>query len=205
MFKKCIVVLRKLKQLPIAKDAVYVGVDEGALYLAMQKIPMELAIGDFDSISETTIPQIEPFTKEFIHLNTIKDDSDSEHTINELIRRGYNQIEVYGGLGGRIDHEFVNMRLALRYPNKVTFINDTHRLYALAQGTYTIPNTHHYLSLFSKGDSILSITGTKYELDHQEMKEDDLYGLSNEIIEEAKLTIHQGLLLVIQSNDENKK
>lgn len=206
MSRECIVVLRALQEVPKKDSCDYIGVDEGAFYLAQNHILMKLAVGDFDSIHQEDENIIKKYSESIIHLNPIKDDSDSEHTIKELISQGYDKIHVYGGLGNRIDHEVVNLRLAMQYPNQVFFYDSFHKIYALDKGAYKIQEDFKYFSLFAKDKVELSIKGTKYELDHKLMNYDNLFGLSNEIEGIAELTIYQGILLVIHSNDSiNKK
>ena len=54
--------------------------------------------------------------------------------------------------------------------------------------------------------SPLSLIGFKYALDQYPLKHDDLFALSNELLyEKAKLIVHSGKVLMIQSKDIQKK
>ncbi len=203
MSKTCILVLTRAQQILESNDD-YIGVDQGSLLLARLKKRMKLAIGDFDSIHPNDLSLIHEYADEVICLNPIKDDSDSEAAIVECVSRGYDHMILCGALGGRIDHEFVNLRLAKKYAEKVVLINDQNKIYWINEGTHTIKKTDfQYVSFFCDYDSIITLKGMKYPLDHQKIKIDDLYTLSNEIVgEEAQIIVHEGSVMVIQSKDK---
>ena len=205
MNKKCIVVLKLAEKIIYNKEYDYVGVDKGALTLANLHIPMIYAVGDFDSIEKDDLNIIKEYTNNLEVLNPIKDDSDSEHAIKKVYSLEYEEIIVYGGLGGRLDHEIVNIKLCEKYPNKLIFVGEDNRLRSYKEGEYTFNKEYTYISLFAYEDSEVSWMNTKYLLDHATLKTTDLYGLSNEIeIEPAKLIVHKGKVLVIESNDKKR-
>ena len=59
---------------------------------------------------------------------------------------GYDKIIVYGGLGGRIDHEIVNIRLCEQFANKITFVDENNKLTAYSTGTYEFKKEYQYIS-----------------------------------------------------------
>ncbi len=205
MNKNCIIALKLTSTIPYIKEYDYIGVDKGALTLANQHIRMVEAIGDFDSIEKEDIQIIRQYASSVEELNPIKDDSDSEHAIKKAIALGYESILVYGGLGGRIDHEIVNIRLCEEYPNRITFIDEENKLTAFHEGEYVFYKEYQYISVFACCTSIISWENTKYLLDHKELEVNNLLGLSNEIEKEpAKLIVHSGKVLVVESNDKKK-
>ena len=62
-------------------DSYVIGVDKGALYCLKNHIRMDLAVGDFDSVNNRDFDLINKETK-IIKLNSIKDDTDTEHALN---------------------------------------------------------------------------------------------------------------------------
>ncbi len=205
MNKTCVIALKLTNQIDYDSNVDYIGVDKGALTLAKQKIVMVEAIGDFDSVEQGDIDIIREYAKNIEILNPIKDDSDSEHAIKKAICLGYEKIIVYGGLGGRLDHEIVNIRLCEAYPNRITFIDEYNKLTALNVGEYEFFKKYQYISVFSIEKSVISWENTKYLLDHKTLETSDLLGLSNEIEKEpAKLIVHKGKVLVIESNDKKR-
>lgn len=198
-----IVALKLAKNIP-NMDVDYIGVDKGTLSLLKQNLPVTLAIGDFDSVNTEEMKQIETAVKEVIHLPCIKNDTDSEAAIKEAIQRGYNLIYLVGALGGRADHEYVNLRLAYQHPLHVILLDGQNRIEAYTQGTYQIEKENYaYISFFTEDEAEISLENFKYKLSWRKLKRQDLYTVSNEVIgEEGTLTVHHGTVLVIQSKDE---
>ena len=57
---------------------VYVGVDGGCLKLLEQGLPLDIAVGDFDSVSETDLRQIRTQAKQVVQSVPEKNDTDLE-------------------------------------------------------------------------------------------------------------------------------
>ena len=205
MSKKCIAILSKSESIPNF-DGDYVGVDKGALLLANAGRKMVLAIGDFDSVGDDDLEKIKEYTDNLIKLNPIKDDSDSEAAVNELIKQGYNEIILWHPFGQRFDHSFVNLKLLLKYPKHVVLQDEYNCAYVLAQGKYEIPkDEYNYFSIFPLKEVTVSLEGMKYSLSNKKMIPEDIYGLSNEIIGDfGIIEILDGSLLVIQSSDKKR-
>ncbi|NLC96934.1 MAG: thiamine diphosphokinase [Erysipelotrichaceae bacterium] len=184
-------------------DCDFIGVDKGALFLANNGIMMERAIGDFDSISEKEIELIDKKTYKLIKLDKEKDISDSEAAVNLAIELGYEEIIILGGLGKRQDHTYVNMKLLLKFDGQISIMDKHNYIRILKRGSFDLlKHGYKYISFFAIKDSVISLENMKYSLSNKVLKEDDLIGLSNEIVGEiGKLIIHQGTILCIQSND----
>ena len=198
-----IVALKLAKQMPKIK-ADYIGVDKGTLALLQQHLPVTLAIGDFDSVNEEEMQQIETSVTEVIHLPCVKDDTDSEAAIQEALRRGYDEIYLVGALGGRADHAYVNLRLAYQHQQKIILWDEQNRMEAFTEGTYQIKKENYtYIGFFTEEEAEISLENFKYDLTHRRLTKQDLYTVSNEVNgEEGTLTVHHGTVLVIQSKDE---
>ena len=201
--KKVIICLGQISDLPVI-DADVVGVDYGAQFLADNKVPMVLAVGDFDSTDKLDL--IKGYCKEVRVLTSQKNETDSEVAF-EWAAKYYDCIDVYGGLGGRLDHEYANLSLLINRKYPITFYNNKNKVFALSSGTHTIgKNDYRYISFFPIVDSVISLSRVKYPLEKAELKIGDIYTVSNEIISETMVLEVIGEVLVIQSNDkENKK
>ncbi|MCR5795330.1 MAG: thiamine diphosphokinase [Solobacterium sp.] len=197
-----IAALKLTKRLP-AYDADLAGADAGALFLAENGLRMKLAIGDFDSVRKEDLERIRACADEMIVLNPIKDDSDSEAIITCLLERGYRRIILTGGTGGRIDHEYVNLKLTEKYPGTVYLEDEKNRIWTAAEGRHPIRKDHFaYISFFTSSEACISLEGFRYPLDRRVITADDLYTLSNEICgEEGVLHVHSGSVLVMQCRD----
>ncbi|MBR0477621.1 MAG: thiamine diphosphokinase [Solobacterium sp.] len=186
-----------------AVNTVCIGADRGALYLAQQGIRMKAAIGDFDSVSSEEKDLIRSMCDEMLELNPIKDDTDSEEAITYAVKEGYSRILVYGGFGGRMDHTLINLKLAEKYAGTVYLLDEHNEISAQGSGIYQyMGSEYRYFSILALDDSVISLGGMKYPLDHRRITTEDLYTTSNEIIAETgTLTVHSGKVLVIRSND----
>lgn len=184
----------------------YIGADRGALFLAQKHIHMIAAIGDFDSVSEAEYKEIRESADQLIRLNPIKNDSDSEAAVRFAADKGYETIILTGALGGRIDHEIVNMKLVYEFPNQLILQNDQNQIQARSSGSYEIEqNEFLYFSVFAAADTEISLSGFKYPLHHRVMKATDLYGLSNELTgSKGILTVHSGIVITVRSRDSGR-
>ena len=197
-----IIVLNNKIDIPIS-DYDYVGVESGAVALLDKNIPIKFAIGDFDSVSIDDKKRLEEKCEEFILLAEEKDCTDSEAAIKECIKRGYENIFILGALGKRVDHELVNLKLVMEYPQDIILYNENNRIMALPEGEYEIEkDDYQYISFFAKDTAIISLEGFKYPLSDTTITSKDIYTVSNEIVEDkGRLSIKEGIVLVIQSKD----
>lgn len=178
----------------------FVGIDRGAYLLASNNISMRYAIGDFDSVSSVEFENIQIHAFEIIKLNQEKDESDFEAAISYLDE--YDEVIVYGHWGNRFDHSIVNLRILCRNPH-MTFIDPFNKVKVVNQGNYQInKDDYQYLSIFTNENANVSLSGVKYPLENQALSKNDLFTLSNEIIDEfATLEVHSGQIMIIQSKD----
>ena len=195
------IILKRCESISTAEN--YIGVDKGALTLARNGKRMLLAIGDFDSVEESDLAYIKEYSDMLLQLNPIKDDTDSEAAVMYAIEKGYQKIHLYGGLGGRLDHAMINLRLVSRFPETVYLHDQNNFIYSLAEGVHSIDKHEYtYISFFKEDEAIISLEGLKYPLDKQQLTNKDTYTTSNEILEDRGIvTVHAGKVTVIQSKD----
>ena len=175
--------------------------DSGYLYAKRLSITPDLLIGDYDSLGFK--PEIDG---ELITFPVEKDDTDLMLAVKEALRRGYDDVDIYGALGGRLDHTFSNIQ-SLGYLCKKgavgRMISENEELTVLEAGEYVIPKREGFsLSLFAYSDNVkgLCISGTKYTAENALLENTFPLGMSNEIVDEqAKISFTSGRLLVIQS------
>ena len=195
------IILKRCESILTAEN--YIGVDKGALTLARNGKRMLLAIGDFDSVEESDLAYIKEYSDTLLQLNPIKDDTDSEAAVMYAIEKGYQKIHLYGGLGGRLDHAMINLRLVSRFPETVYLHDQNNFIYSLAEGVHSIDKREYtYISFFTEDKATISLEGLKYPLDKQQLTNKDTYTTSNEILEDRGIvTVHAGKVTVIQSKD----
>ena len=195
------IILKRCESIPTAEN--YIGVDKGALTLARNGKRMLVAIGDFDSVEESDLAYIKEYSDTLIQLNPIKDDTDSEAAVMYAIEKGYQKIHLYGGLGGRLDHAMINLRLVSRFPETVYLHDQNNFIFSLGEGVHSIDKRNYtYISFFTENEATISLEGLKYPLDKQQLTNKDTYTTSNEILEDRGIvTVHAGQVTVIQSKD----
>lgn len=107
-----------------AFDAV-IAVDGGFASLAAVGCAPDLAIGDFDSLGYV------PEGVEVLAFPPEKDASDMELALGEAVARGADAVEVYGALGGRLDHTLANLQLLASFAERgltVTAVGERERI-----------------------------------------------------------------------------
>ncbi|HCY06195.1 MAG TPA: thiamine diphosphokinase [Erysipelotrichaceae bacterium] len=203
MLKKCVVLACNLTDAIPNFDCDFIGVDKGALTLANKGIMMERAIGDFDSVDEKTLKFIDKHCYKLIKLDPVKDISDSEAAVNLAKELGYEEIIILGGLGNRMDHSYVNLKLMQKEEGRVSILDKHNYIRIFKRGTYNINKLgFKYISFFPVKDCVISLENMKYPLKNKLLIENDLLGLSNEIEDNVgQLIVSQGMVMCIQSND----
>ncbi|NBH62370.1 thiamine diphosphokinase [Anaerotruncus sp. 80] len=174
---------------------------DGGLLIA-QKLGLspDFLIGDYDSMN---VP-----SGDVIKLPMEKDMTDSEAAIDLAVSKGYKDITLLGGLGGRFDHTMGNIGMLAKFCGttiRLSLIDGQNYLFMVAPGTYTVPkNAYTYLGIISYGDDAKNVTlrGVKYPLTNHHLTNKTTLGVSNEIIcDSATVSFTDGMLLIILSKD----
>lgn len=187
-----------IKKIP---DCDYVGIDRGALIAIRQQIPLLCAIGDFDSVTEAERAEISLHCPLEI-LPTHKDETDSEKGIFYALEHDYDEIILYGALGGRIDHTTANLYLLIHRDYPLTLMDEHHCIKKLKKGSYQFSKQFTYLSFLALEKTVISESGVAYPLHMRTITTWDIYPISNEIIGDfAQITIHEGSVIVFQCED----
>lgn len=180
----------------ISDNDLVITADRGFDHAKKIDIIPDIAIGDFDSTDK-------PDFENTIALNPIKDVTDTVAAINIAIEKGYKDICVYGGLGGRESHTISNIKSMYFYKKKGIDIRLKARgkeIFIINKDfSYEYDGKDFYVSIFSLAEkSILDINGLFYELDNYQMANDDSLGVSNETKGcDFKINVKEGTLLVI--------
>ena len=172
--------------------------DKGYLYAKNAGITPDVVVGDFDSFCSEITDDCE-----VISLNPIKDDTDTFHSIDIAIERGYTEFTIFGALGGRIDHSFANIS-ALEYISekgaKGILLSEKERVEFLPKGEYRYSYKGKTFSLFPFGCSEVCVTyeGVFYPLDKFRIKSGLSLGISNVFTsDESKINIYDGNAILI--------
>lgn len=93
-----------LEELLIPAGALVIAADAGLTHLESAGVRPDLIVGDFDSLMRR------PEGANVIFHRPEKDDTDMLLAVREALERGAETLLLYGGLGGRPDHEFANFQ-----------------------------------------------------------------------------------------------
>jgi thiamine pyrophosphokinase len=179
---------------------IIVGADRGALHALNNGIIPDISIGDFDSVNEIEFNKIKNNSKKLIQLNKIKDSSDTHEAIKLV--SNYDEIHILGGIKGkRIEHLFSNIIDLINYPN-LSMIDEDSLIETVNDNNYKVKDNYKFVSLYAIDESIIDLRGFKYELNNYLLKRNDPLCLSNEIINNPKINLKKGKLLIIYSHGD---
>lgn len=180
------------------EDELLIGVDRGALHALEHGLCLDVAVGDFDSVTEAELEHIKekvPLVKVYAEA---KAKTDTDIAIEEAFRQGAASVTVYGGIGRRLDHTYGNILFLRR--GDVTFVTDDQLMRILTPGEHRIVHDYDYISFFAvepvKG---LDLEGFAYELKDYDLAVDDPLCISN--AGQGVVRFRKGLLLMIAAND----
>ena len=182
----------------VNEEDMVIEADKGHIYAKESGITPTMIIGDFDSSNQ-------PDGEMVIKLNPIKDYTDTKAALMIAEDWGYDNIVIYGALGGRDSHTFANVQSALEFKKKninVVLKSKNKRFYIVNnQLDYKFTEDNDfYVSIFAISDLVrgLDIKGLYYELNNFDLTNDNALGVSNETIgRDFKISVESGYILVI--------
>lgn len=199
---KISVVMRDVDFIKDTND--YAGVDRGVYGLLKKGITPKFTYGDYDSVSREEREFIESQLK-INAVNSEKDYTDSHLALFDLVDKGYNEIDVYGALGDRIDHELMNIQLLLNEKFKNVDIRLIDKLNVIFKviGKKELKNIgYKYISFipFFNGTT-LTLDGFKYD-GEVEISIGSTLTVSNEFVGQTATVETNQPVIAIYSNDK---
>ena len=202
--------IRKIEEERKGKKLLLLAADRGLDFFLETGLVPDIVDGDFDSLSGAGKAYLESLDHtEIVRLNPEKDDTDTMLAVKQALSLGAEEIQIYGGLGGRFDHAIANVQ-TLRYLSEhgaVGSLCDAQN-WMTVQTAGTVrqyPRRNGwYFSLLSLSDTCtgVTITGTKYCLQNGTLHANFPLGISNEIVaERAEISLQTGTLLVLYTKD----
>ncbi|MFM0599615.1 thiamine diphosphokinase [Streptococcus suis] len=189
----------------------YVGVDAGSLRLLDHSLPLDWAIGDFDSVTSEELGQIREMAEWFLRAPVEKDDTDLELALKEIFKAyPQAQVRIYGALGGRMDHMMANLFLAAD-PDLAAFMEQIELVDSQNVVRFRPAGSHRilpiagmkYISFMPSDQSRLTIRHAKYPLDASNYFFKKCYS-SNEFIDrDIDIQLDQGYVVLIYSKDKD--
>lgn len=165
----------------------------------------QVLLGDFDSLPPVYKELLTNQGAEMVSYQKEKDWTDLELSIELLIDKGINDILVFGGIGGRLDHTLAN--LSLLYRAKVAGVDVA--MIGIAEMIILLsPKEQIILSPFVGGHFSLvplfevvegvKIKGAKFPLENATIEFGSTLGIHNEFLENAvEISSQTGYLYLI--------
>lgn len=184
---------------PLDTTLSYIGVDRGVETLLENGITPMFAIGDFDSLKDISV--LNNLKTE--QLPTKKDITDTQFAIEYAIKLGYQQIDVYGVTGGRMDHFIAVLCLLVKYRDMAIRIIDSQNcIRILRPGEHKIlASNYTYFSLFAITDSYIDIYSCQYPLLNYHLKQGDPLCISNQVLRHYSIVKNTKDIICIESKD----
>jgi thiamine pyrophosphokinase len=193
-------------------DTFFVGIDRGAHRLMTAGFPVNLAVGDFDSLTSQEFAEVQAYADALYQAPAEKDDTDLELGLLLATEQVPNarEILILGGLGGRFDHEIQIFYLVLQarftdWLEKIILLDQQNSIRFVSEGEHHLTKIPEmtYLAFAS----LTPVTGfyisnAKYDLPKTDFSQNVSLS-SNEFLADKPVTIgfDQGVVAVIQSRD----
>ena len=175
----------------------------GSLCLEARLVP-DLLVGDFDSLPQAAFDELQAAGARVVQYPAEKDQTDLELALDLARKNGVDSVTVTAASSGRLDHTLAalgalaraaDMRPRLLEPELQAWI-----LSATDRAILDLRGQGATLSLMAIGrDAVVSVSGTRWLLDHHILHCCSGLGLGNAITDErlARVTVHDGVVAVL--------
>lgn len=196
----------------VATDFDYlVGVDRGSLFLLENGLSLDMAIGDFDSVSKAEYDRISVAAGQLIQAPAEKDDTDTELALKTVFAQfPQAQVTVFGAFGGRIDHMMSNIFLPSEpalapFMQQISLADQQNLIQFYPAGQHRIfpKKEMTYVSFMTDGDAHLTILEAKYELTAANFFQKKVYSSNEFVGQPIEVSFDRGYLIVIYSKDRS--
>ena len=213
--------------IPILDTDVVIAADSGYETARKLKLPVNVLIGDMDSIKVDL-----PKSVEVIKLPTEKDVTDTEAAVELALEKGADTLCIVGGIGTRVDHtlaslgiledmeglfsaplgkrrKFFGLAKQARFSRRIyaTLTNGYNRVRFIRNDSVIIPRSPYfkYLSIICADEFVKGVTvdGVKYPLKNATLsRRQQYYSVSNEISGNcAFVSVRNGGIYIIEASD----
>lgn len=188
--------------------AFVIAADSGIAHAQALGLPVDLAVGDFDSVGPAALARVEAAGAAVERHPRSKDATDLELALDAAAARRPSRVVVLGGHGGRVDHHLANA-LLLASPAYAGFAVVAH----MGGATITVVRREaavtgrpgDLVSLLAVGGPARSVTtdGLLYPLAGEDLLPGSTRGISNELAaDRGRVTLVEGTLLLVQPEEQ---
>lgn len=189
---------------PVARTAFVIAADSGIDRAHDLGLDVDLAVGDFDSVSDAALDAVTASGARVERHPTAKDATDLELALDAAMQRSPDRVLVVGGHGGRLDHFLANAVLlaAPRYGGVEIVAQMGQALVTVVRSTAVLrgePGDLVSLVPVHGGATGVTTDGLRYPLDDEDLGPGSTRGVSNELVAtEANVRLAGGVLLAVQ-------
>lgn len=191
----------------ISKANVVIGVDRGAYWLLEHDIVPDVAIGDFDSVTEKEFQRIQKKVKKTVRHSPTKDATDLELAVEYAVTLKPKEVAIFGAIGTRFDHSFAGIQVLLKLSshNIYGYIVDNFNEISIVRRKLELKpsKVFRYVSVFPFTDTAtVTLIGFRYNVLKHKFIRGSTLGVSNEIIAPiAHIIVHKGTVICMRSRD----
>ena len=185
-------------------DDLRIAADSGYLTAKALGDRIDIAVGDFDSMSADMIPD----GVELLRVPAEKDVTDTQLAVETALNRGADQLVIIGGMSGRLDHTLSNIFILedLTDADVYAIMTDGQsRVRFVRSGSALIGRSgFRYLSIIAADPKVKGVTaeGCRYPLKNATLRRRCQYAVSNEITGNcALISVKKGGIFIVESTD----
>lgn len=162
-----------------------------------------VAVGDFDSASRRLVAWARTRGATVVSYPAAKDRTDTELALEWALRAGAAEIELYGALGGRLDHLLANVTLLFRARvrgRSLRIVDGPVEAFLATARTRIVGRRGDLVSLLPLSAEVTGITTRelRYPLRNARLQRGRTLGISNEVIgRHPEVRVRRGHLLVV--------
>lgn len=188
------------KEIEVNDGDYLIAADGGYEHILKLGLTPDIVVGDFDSLKK--IPDHQNIVKHPV----MKDDTDMMLAVKTGLDRGCRRFDIYGGLGGRLDHTLANMQ-TISYLSELGsqcfLYGDGTIVTAITNTSVEFDETHRgIISVFCISGKACGVTikGLKYPLTNATLTCNCPLGVSNEFTGvRSTIAVASGTLIIMYS------
>ncbi|ALD66742.1 thiamine diphosphokinase [Spiroplasma cantharicola] len=183
------------------KTHLIVGIERGCLDLIKKDISIDIAMSDFDQVTQEEFQIIKSKAKKTISFNQEKDYLDGIASILYLKEKGIKDITMIVNPSKRYDMNLTIIEYVFKHNLKI--FNEQSIIFRLNAGENTIDFNKYqdftYVSLFSLKDNKITIIGMKYEVANVELKAFNSFAYSNQFLPyvNPKIVLEEEVMVIM--------
>lgn len=178
-----------------------IAADGGAEYAIACGLTPHVVIGDMDSISPSTMEQLNNKTIVKVYPRE-KDYTDAELAIQYALKQKSDTLYIAGYLGRRIDHMMASLLYLSTLPVQIALLEGTQEITFIKEKTILSGQKGEEISLIPLSEDCRNISteGLEYALDKETLPYGATRGVSNVMKgEKATISLSAGTLLCIRT------